>query len=216
LLDCKDEGTDSVSDIDGLDVLDVRTWDDFEEAYWYLHSNPKKYKTVIIDTVSQLQQIAIARCAKKDVENPGDWGTMTKRDWGEVSGLLKSWILDYRDLPCNVVFVAQDRTFNMDEEDEGGMIDPEVGPQLMPSVAKHLNASVSIVCNTFIRRRVEVKKIKKGKKTLTKEKEIIEYCLRVGPNPIYVTKIRKPKSVQVPSIIVDPTYDDLINIIKGK
>lgn len=213
LLDCKDEGTDSVSDVEGLDVLDVKTWDEFEDAYWWLHAHPGKYKTVIIDTLSQVQQIAIEQITKCD--DAGNWGTMTKGDWGNVASLLKSWIINIRDLPCNVVFIAQDRIFNADDEGESGTLDPEVGPQVMPSVAKHLNAAVNIIGNTFIRRRVSVKKIKIGKKTRVRETEHIEYCLRVGPNPVYVTKVRKPKSVLLPSVIVDPTYNDLMNIVKG-
>lgn len=36
LLDAKDRGTDSISDVPGIDVLDVQTYDEFETAYWYL------------------------------------------------------------------------------------------------------------------------------------------------------------------------------------
>ncbi len=218
LIDVKDQGTDSVSDIDDLDVLDCTSWAEFEEAYWYLHANPKEYETVIIDTLSQLQGLAIQWILSEEGNKPvGDWGTMTKRDWGTTSTLMKTWILNYRDLPCNMVFIAQDRVFNMEEdEDNSDIIDPEVGPGLMPSVAKHLNAAVSVIGNTFIRRTVDVKKIKKGKKILKKEVEKIEYCLRIGPNPIYVTKIRKPKSVIIPGVIADPTYSDIIRLIEGK
>ena len=145
-----------MSDIKGVDVLDVETWESFEEAYWWLKQNPTKYKTVVIDTITQLQQIVVeeigGRKAEKAGKAAGDWGTMTKGDWGEVSSRLKTWITNYRDLPMEVVFLAQDRVFNVDEEEnQDGMIDPEVGPRLSPSVNSHLCAAVSVIGNTFIR-----------------------------------------------------------------
>lgn len=214
LLDCRDRGTDSIADVDDIEVMDVKTWDDFEVAYWYIKKHPKRYKTLIIDTMSQLQQIVVEKVAQenhKDAARAGDWGTMSKRDWGEVAQHMKSWIINVRDLPMNVVFIAQDRVFNVDEEDEETMLDPEVGPGLSPAIAKTLNAAVSIIGNTYIRQRTRKKKVK-GK---TKSVKRTEYCLRIGPNPVYITKVRKPRSITPPSILVDPKYEDIINLLKG-
>lgn len=216
LLDAKDRGTDSISDVPGIDVLDVQTYDEFETAYWYLFQHPKKYKTVVIDTMSQVQQLIIQKITEEkggDIARAGEWGTMTKRDWGTVASGLKDVITRYRDLPMEVVFIAQDRVFNLDDEaDEESMIDPEVGPGLIPSVVKHLNAVITVIGNTFIRNKIKVEG--KGKKR--KETKRTQYCLRVGPNPVYVTKIRKPKKVKLPSVLINPSYGDLIEIIKGE
>jgi hypothetical protein len=215
-LDIRDRGTDSISDVEGISVFKVESVEDFKKAYWYLKKHPKKYKTVVVDTVSQLQQVAIKERANKSGKNAakaGEWGTMTKQDWAAVSSLMKEWLVNYRDLQdlgINVVFIAQDRVFNTeDEEDtEGNMIAPEVGPSLSPATAKFLNAAVTIIGNTYIRLRPGDKK--KGRK------EKIQYCLRIGPNPTYVTKMRKKRSVVIPSSIVDPTYDEVMEIIKGE
>lgn len=217
LLDVKDRGTDSVSDIEGFEGMSIEDWDDFEMVYYYLKKNRKRYKTVIIDTMSQLQELAIKKVLtdnKKDSARAGHWGTMTKKEWGETSGLLKDWIINYRDLNdigIEVVFIAQDRTFNKEEDDES-QLDPEIGPRLMPSVASHLNAAVHVVGNTFIKTKTVVKEVK-GKK-IESEKKI--YCLRVGPNPVYITKVRKPKSIIVPDVISNPDYDSIIETIKGE
>ena len=221
-LNIKDEGDDSIQDIEELDVMDVRTWDDLEMVYWYLVKHPTKYKSVVLDTMSQLQQLAIRKVLEdkgKDPERAGEWGVMTKQDWGAVASMMKMWIINWRDLPMNVVFIAQDRTFNTGDEGDDGAdgLNPEVGPGLSPAVAKHLNAAVHFLANTFIRRRVVTVKVKnppKGKPP-RKEVEKIEFCLRVGPNPVYVTKVRKAKSIQLPSVVVDPTYEKLMDIIEG-
>jgi len=31
-----------------------------------------------------------------------------------------------------------------------------------------------------------------------------------------LTKVRKPKSVTVPAVVVDPVYEDILSIIKGE
>jgi hypothetical protein len=188
-----------------------------DEIYYFLKENPKRYKTVVVDTVTQAQQMCmeyVMRDKKKDAGRVGDWGSMSRRDWGEVSGLMKDWIVNYRNLPLEVVFLAQERVTTVDEDDDNpdNMLTPEVGPHVIASVRVALNAAVSVIGNSFIRLRKFKKEIK-GKKIA---KEETRYCLRIGPNPIYDTKIRKPKSVPPPAFIEDPTYKDVIDIIKGE
>lgn len=215
LLDFKDQGTDSVSDVKDLRVKYVEETEEVEDIYWFLKKNPDRYATVGFDTMSAWQQIIIneiVAAAKGDRKHAGDWGSMTKRDWGDAAQELKYWIMNFRDLDMNVVFVAQDRTFNVEEEDTEGQLDPEVGPRLMPSVASALNASVSVIGNTFTRTRYVEKEVR-GKK---KEVRRTEYCLRLGPNPVYITKVRKPRGIVAPDFIVDPVYEDIIEVIEGE
>lgn len=224
LLDVKDRGTDSVAHVDPKQGVGMRVedWDDFEMVYYYLKKNPDKYGSVVIDTMSQLQQLCVQRVledSKKSADNAGNWGSMTRREWGEVASIMKEWIILYRDLTdigIEVIFIAQDRVFNAGEEevDPENMLSPEIGPRLSPSVAAHLNAAVSVVGNTFIREKT-IKKEVNGKK---KESQETQYCLRIGPNPVYVTKVRKPKNVRLRNngIIVDPDFDKIINILEGE
>lgn len=219
LIDCSEKGTDSVRDQKGLKVLRATEWDDLEMLYWYLRDNPDDIKTVILDTVSYAQELAVRHVLAekgKDIEdgNVGGWGTMTKKDWGNVASLLKSWITNVRDLEeMNVVFIAHDRTFNSgDEDDDADGISPSVGPRLMPSVASTLNAAVGLIGNTFIRERH--KSVGEGKNK--RQKRIVEYCLRVGPHAYFITKVRKPKGVDMPEVIVDPEYTDILELMTGE
>lgn len=217
IIDVKDEGTDSISDVKGLDVLEVESSEDLEELLWYLKENPKKYKTVAIDTITQLQQIRVEEVSEekgiKGNKSAGDWGTLTKQDWGSIASWMKKVITDYRSLDMEVIFIAQDRVFNVgEEESEDGMIEPEVGPRLSPSVMSHLCSAVHMVGNTFIREHVQMKKVN-GKK---KEERKKEYGLRIGPNSYYITKMRKPKEVALPDFLSNPTYEDILEIVTGE
>lgn len=211
LLDVKENGWIGIKDVKGIDPVSIKTWKEFEEAYWYLQENPDGYKTVVIDTASALQDLVLKYIAdKKHVKlregvKYGDFGTLSKRDWAEVSSLLKPFITQFRDLDMNVVFLAHEKVFNVEEDDSAEGIDPSVGPKLMQSVASTMNAAVDIIGQAFIR-----EKKKEGAKSQ------MQYCLRVGPHPYYLTKVRKPKDVEVEPILVDPEYDDLINLTKGE
>lgn len=215
-LDIKDRGTDSIHDVKNIDVMEVEVWDDFEDVYYFLKTNKEHgYKTIVIDTITQLQQMVMTDVMskkKKSTQNVGDWGSMAKRDWGDVAAIMKEWIDNFVGLPIdNVVFLAQERADKPSEEDDDNLLIPEVGPRTMPSVASSLNAAVSAIGNTFIRIKRTKKEIN-GKKV---EREKAVYCLRIGPNPIYTTKIRKPRHIEAPDYIEDPTYDDIMDVIEG-
>ncbi len=224
-LNIKDNGTDSIADLgDNVDVVHIMTSEELRDLIlWCVKKASKgklKYKTIVLDTMSQLQGVFLTelgvnkKLAGKTKKKPGDFGTLTKQDWGVIAGDMKAVVMDIRNLPVESVFIAQERVFNLgDEEDDGlDQLMPEVGPRLMPSVKDDLNASVSIIGNTFIRIKVTKEKVD-GKSVKKIEKQ---YCLRVGPNEVYTTKIRKPKGVVAPDYIVDPTYKKIRAVMKGK
>jgi len=208
-LDIREKGTDSISDMKDVDTLSIEDWDQFEQVYWYLKSPESKYKTVVIDAVSQLQDFAlIAALAEngKDESSP-----VSKRDFGVAAGRLKTWIINYRDLvddDINVVFLAHDRTNEGEEGDDGELL-PSVGPRMMPSVASVLTAAVKIIGNTFVKETHE-------KQDGGKIKRDVVYCMRVGPHAYYATKIRQPKGSYTPDILENPGYNMLVSLMKGE
>lgn len=212
VLDIRDQGTDSIADHKDIDVKEVEALEDIEDIFYALKANPGKYKTVVIDTVTQLQQMLMEEIKPKKGTRAGDWGSISRREFGDVSAQMKEWILNFRNLGIEVVFIAQERTSHEDEDNSDNMLIPEVGPSVMPSVAILLNASVSIIGNTFIR----IKKTRKEVRGKKIDRESAQYCLRIGPNPVYTTKLRKPKSVEPPAFIENPTYEDIMDIILGE
>jgi KaiC/GvpD/RAD55 family RecA-like ATPase len=224
-LNIRDNGTDSINDLEDVDVRDINTSDELRDVILWILAQANKgklrYKTIVVDTMSQLQNILVEEKAKekgrKEIKGskgkrPGDFGTLTKQQWGEIAGDLKAAVQDIRGLPLESVFIAQERVFNMgEEEDEADMLQPEVGPRLMPSVKDDLNASVSIIGNTYIRVRRKKKRV--GGKISYKVKK--EYCLRVAPHEVYTTKIRKPRGIEITEDITDPSFAKLQKLVKG-
>lgn len=209
--DIREKGTDSISNIPGAKTVSVDHWDEWEQLYWFLKSGDHDFKTVIVDAVTQLQALCMAKV--REDEDRDEKEVISKRMWGQISGLLQTWIVNYRDLVdmgINVVFLAHTRE-NEEQEGEDDEIIPHVGPRTMPSVASILTAAVKLTGNTFIRERwVEPEE---GQK---KKRRVVDYCMRIGPHGFFETKVRVPKGTFVPDIIVDPDYDKLIQIMKGE
>jgi len=208
ILDIREKGTDSVSEVEGVDVIQVTDWAEFESIYWYLVSPQNKYKTVVIDAVSQLQDFAVESIV---AEGGRSDGLVSKAQWGKAAGILKTWMINYRDLVdqnLNVVFLAHDRVHEGDESEDGEMM-PSVGPRVMPSVASILTAGVKLIGNTYIRENVQ--RLASGKM-----KKSYNYCMRIGPHSYYETKVRLNKGGYVPETLVDPDYNSLISLMKGE
>lgn len=199
VVDIGEKGTDSICQFEGVDVITVSAWTELEELYWFLRESDK-YKSVVLDQVSSLQDFCMVHCMNEEGKD-----VMSQRLWGSVSGLMKTWLLNYRDLTdrgINVAFIAHDRTSKDGGGDDDDAIDPQVGPRLMPSVAGTLNGAVKVIGNTFVREVFLEDKTRK-----------VEYCLRIGPNAIYTTKIRNPLGTDIPDYIVDPTYDMIMQLM---
>lgn len=202
LLDIREQGTDSVADIDGIDVLEVKAFDDIEMAYFMLEAGDHGYKTVVLDTLSMAQGMLV-----EEVMDEHKVETMSQRLWGEISGRLNPLIIGYRDLPMHVVFIAHDRA-RAGGEEGSDELEPEVGPSVIPSVARTLNGAVKIIGNTYIAEKV----ITKGAQISTE----YEYRLRIGPHPYYTTKFRAPRSFEVPEYLANPTFSKLLKLMKGE
>lgn len=203
ILDSSEQGTDSVADVEGAKVIKLEAWDDFETMYWMLKSSKHPYKTVVVDTVTQLQKLATEYVLEQN--NKEKTAPMNKHLWSVRAQLLTAWFISYRDLPMNVVFLAQDKNA---EEEEGAAEDQiiqEVGPRLSPSVAASLNAAVKIIGQTYIKEYI--------KQTPAGPEKIISFRLRIGPNSRYLTKVRKIKGLKIPNSINDPSYEKLMKAI---
>ncbi len=210
-LDVRDDGSDSIRNLgDNVKRLDCTSWPILEETFWFLKEGKHSFGAVVIDTVTQLQSLAIKE-SKVKIKGNEDAAT-SKMIWGHTSGLLNTLLLDYRDLDMHTIFIAQDRKSVSDEDDSDEYEDlmPEIGLAMIPSVAKQVNAMVKVIGNTYIKQKVSKpdKKEKKKKET--------QFRMRIGPHPFYTTKIRAPKGTKVPGSINNPTFEKVVKIMRGE
>lgn len=208
-IDVKDKGTDSAKHTDleegDITVFQLKEFDDIYEIYDYIVDNPDTYKSVVIDHMTALQDLSHEKAMKDEKKT-----TMSQRLYGHSSSYLKEVIALYKDLTdlgITPIFITQDRT---DSEGDGeDQLAPEVGPALMPSIARSLSASSRIIGHAYQQERVE-------KTADMKVDRTIEYRLRLGPDPYYLTKVTRPKGTYCPDYLVDPHYDQLMEIVNGE
>lgn len=198
LIDIGDFGTDSIPDFDGK-VIEALDWDAIEEVYWYLASGDHPYKTVILDTITQLLEVIRRKIAGKKTQ-------LTLKMHGDVSTHMKTWLMHFRDLDMETVFLGQERVFDNDEEESDDEIQPYVGPAVSPGIVAFLPGNVNMIGNTFI----QTKRVKVKGRTIKSK----VYSLRLGPHESHLTKVRKSKSLTIPAVLEDPDYSKLVAITK--
>lgn len=210
LIDVKDKGTDSGKREDlepgDITVFELEEFDEIYDLYDYIKDNPDRFKSVVIDHMTALQDF----CYEKVMNEEGK-SRMSQGMYGTAGGYLKEVINLYKgltDLGITPCFNCQDRMESGDGEGEDQLL-PEVGPSLMPSVARTLCAASRVIGHTYQFENVE-------KLDGAKVRRNIEFRLRLGPNPYYITKVTRPFGTPCPQFLVDANYQDIMKVVKGK
>jgi len=209
-IDTNERGTETIAQEEEIDVVRVTEWAQIDELYWALlnRETETEYASIVIDQVSNLQDIGMTEVLRKGRKGRDE--TFTQRNWGQLSGMLKQFISDFRDLSdhYHLLMIAHERIEEPGDEEEEH-IEPSIGARVMPSVSAFLDGAVDSIGSTFIKERWE-----------TEDKEEVrhvDYCMRIGPHAFYSTKIRRPVSAgPIPELIVNPTFKKIRDLTMGK
>jgi len=205
LVDVNEKGTKSIRTYKGVDVMPVRKWEEFIWTYWYLRSGNHKYKSVVIDNWTNLQNLCIRDVIIKEAEDRDpnrDPKTMSQRDWGKMAEFLKPEILNYRNLPMHVIYVAQMRN-GKDRNDEAA--DDYWVPDMSPGPRAQLLAAGDIIGYVYQK---EVRGVDKRTK---KEVKKHEHRMLIGPHEEYITKNRVDQSLG--SVVRNPNLTEIAELV---
>jgi len=218
LLIGTEDGTKSVSSVKGVDFIRLEHSSQIDEIAKAVVGN---YNSVQLDNAGGLQDMILKEIlGLDDIPVEKSWG-MAQRDQWQSCGTqtkerLRTLLMLADTTAIDVVIIAHERNFN----DEGGsdLIFPTVGAALTPSTAGWLNGACDYLCQTFLREQTVSKEVKvagKAGATMTKRTGRVEYCLRVGSHPIYMTGFRRVhvEGEVMPDIIIDPTYEKIKALI---
>jgi AAA domain len=204
ILDCNEEGTESVRYYEG-DYISIKTWSDLVYAYWYLKAGKHNYKTVVVDTITMLQNICTRHVLKDGVDRDPvrDPKTMSQRDWGKLAEFMNPQLLDFRNLPMHVVFIAQQRQFDNEQEETFERV-----PDLSPKIRANATACVSVIGHFTMR---EFQRGKKGK-------QVTEYhpVMLTGTHDIYTAcksrLVDKKQRPILPRHMIDPSVNKILEL----
>lgn len=206
----------------GIDFVRLHHSDWLEDVVRILESG--YYKTASLDHAGGLQDVIVKEVlGLAEIPVQRSWGMAQQKDWGIIGQqtkerLSKLLALSER-LGIHVPVIAHERSFGGEDTSMDAML-PSIGPALTPTTAAWLNGACDYVCQTFIREEVKVDTLKIGGKDSGQEVRTKtgtkEYCLRVGPHPVYMTGFRLPPGVDLPDAIVNPTYEKIQALIRGE
>lgn len=91
-----------------IDVISVRTVDEIVKIHKELHDNPGYYKTVGLDSVTELQKLDMRGIMREVVmKRPDlDEDVPSQREWGKSGERMRRIVRAFRDLPCHTLMTA--------------------------------------------------------------------------------------------------------------
>lgn len=119
---------------------------EFEKAYWYLRqSNQEKFKTVIIDTGGELQQLHIDTKVAQGVGigKRADQFDRQLKDYGVNKDYMLFWMRRFRDLDMNFILICHS------ELDTKADSQDEIHPLVTRKLVKPLCALFDVVAYMF-------------------------------------------------------------------
>jgi hypothetical protein len=221
LLVGTEDGTKSVSNVKDIDFVRLKASTELDDITDMLRGG--KYKTVVLDTAGGLQDLILKEIlGLADVPVQKSWGMAQQKDWQVCGAQFKERmnrllaLADDPELNLNAIVIAHERNFN--DENTSDVMMPSVGSALTPTAAAWLNGACDYICQAFIRPQEVLQSVKIGGKETQQKRSTgkAEYCLRIGPHPVYMTGFRLPIGVELPDVIVDPSYSKIEKLIRGK
>jgi len=196
-------GSTSVAMYPGIDIVRVTTYEELVEIYNDLKTIEAKegnlpYKTIILDSITEMQKLGMEAVLKRTVERAHERGDDKDPDqpdfgdWAKNANQTRRMIRAFRNLECHTIFTA------LAQVDSSRPTKPKAKPYLNGKMADEVAAFLDIVLYMY-------------KKADDTTETVHRVLLSSGTDEI----IAKDRSDKLPSLIIDPTYKDIHNFIKG-
>ena len=201
-LDINENGTASVGN-DDAQVISISTYEEFNEFIMNIdeYYEQLKWESLIIDTIGKLQEINLNFLAKGGKIMINNYGDSTNELQQVILKLISHSVAnDYY-----IIFNAHERDNTTSDEETGEVLNPSVMAQLTPKLSEWLHATVSLAGHT---------RIFEKKDDLGQSKGMF-YCIKIGADPVFKTKVRVPKEKMKANIIANPTCEKLMAVLNG-
>jgi AAA domain len=196
IVDVTEEGTRSAAG-SGSHYLTADTFDDIGQIYWYLRSGKHKFESVAIDTITAMENVALAMVLDEaENRDPTRERRMPdQRSWGRANELVKGMLMAYRNLPMHVIFTAQARDVIDRETEEltARTVD-------LPAGSRGVAMGMVGILGYLEPREVTVKRGSERKREWRD-------TLYVGPHETFSTKDR---TNNLGKLVLNPTMDKII------
>jgi len=208
-----ERGTKSVSNVKGVDFVGLERTEELETLI------KLDYASFVLDTAGGLQERVVNEYTQHEATVRKDWRHVSKSDWGPINSKtmeVLQLLLNLADSEKkSIIIIAHERAFNTDSESD--LLIPHVGAALTPGVASWLDGASDYIGQCYKREETRKETITVGDEEVVQHVPTgkIQYCLRVGEDPVYKTGFRVPVGTVLPDAIVNPTFSKLKELMKG-
>lgn len=102
-------GTTTLRKRPDIDVIQVRSMDEIENAHNEIFRDPSYYKTIIVDSLTELQKLDMRTVMKLQYDKKPDTTDIdvpSQREWGKSGVRMSRIVRAYRDLPVNTIMTC--------------------------------------------------------------------------------------------------------------
>lgn len=200
-LSIGDEGSNPISDVEGIEFIKIETAIELKNVFNELLSTKTNYKTIVVDTFSLYVNVWTHDyiISKNKRMTQQDWGNL-KTDTEEIIRLAHrlaadKWVV----LTCHEIADAF--------EGLEGEITPDIRPNISKGARTYLEGMSNIGIHTV--------RLSKTVEKDGKEKTLVKYAAHLGPNEYYWTKVQATPGINIPATIINPSYNKLMEILNG-
>lgn len=118
---------------DKIDYVEIKTMQDLADLRNYLTTKPHKYETVVIDSITEINDIiksSIEATKHRDMQLQ-DWGTLAKK--------IKNILREFRDMDMHVIFIAQEAPGEKDAEGNTLKMVPSLNGKSATDIAYYMD-----------------------------------------------------------------------------
>lgn len=187
-----------------VQIVNVKSYVDMVKVIKWLRENPDKFKTVVLDSLTEFQKIVMQEIIRAEVANSPrarDPEVPEQRDWQKSHERIRKVVRGLRDIPnTHIIFTCLTR--EVKAEGDGPIT---FKPSLPGQLADEIAGFIDIVGYLHIERTVETVD---GKRNPT-------LARRIQFQPGKQRVIVKDRSDNLGTIIEDPTLPKMMAAIRG-
>lgn len=197
-----DDGSNTIEPTEDIRCVEVNSITDAETLAKEL-AKDTYYKTVALDTYSLIVNEWIDENAVKKKKR------VSQQMWGDLKTDTEALTRMYQKLAKDRIVVL---TCHESTDSFEGMED-EIMPDIRPSVSKGARTYLEAMANYGIHCTVIMRE-----KTLPdgSTEDVEAHAIHLAPNPYYWVKTQKPASIKLPRLVVNPSYNKIMKLIKGE
>ena len=169
--------------------------------FWHLTANTQPYEVVVTDTVTMLSALCLKWIMGDERSRDTNLDPLMpdRRHYGKLNMTLGQALIDWRNLPMHVIFLAQERTEMTEEDGDEAATVLEVVPSLTKGPRGTLMSAVGTIGRLYTK---DITKTIKGKEVTVTERRML-----VAAHPKYAAGTRIKG---LPKIIRNPTLGGLL------